>query len=435
MPEIDWDAVAAEAVDLLQKYIRIDTTNPAGNEEPAADWLASLLDAEGISSQKYVSAPNRANLVATLGEDESDEKPLVLLHHSDVVPCQREFWQVEPYQGIIRDGFVWGRGALDMKGMGVLEVMTFVTLKRRGVKLRRPVRLMVVADEEAGSDYGAEWLDQHHPELIENAAMVINEGGYGATSFLGVERPLFGVSMAEKSPVWLNLKATGRPGHGSMPHEDNVVDRVVRAMKRIQDWQRPPIVTEPVMESMRAAFNEGYLDLDPDRSDPVEIGAKHRQLEILLTNTISATGLHSGVKHNVIPADAATTIDCRIVPGYSRGEFLAEVRKVIDDEKVDVGIEFSAESPITPRGELTDAIEAVCHAVMPEAAVLPRVTAGFTDSRTFRRRGIPAYGFVPMLLGPGEQNGMHGNDERISLDNLRLGVEVLYGVVERVCAR
>lgn len=434
MAAIDWDSVAEEAVSLLQQYIRIDTTNPAGNEEPACDWLAALLASEGIESRKYVSAPNRANLIATLPGSDDTLKPLVLLHHNDVVPCQREFWQVEPYAGLVKDGFVWGRGALDMKGMGVLEIMTFLTLKRRGVKLRRPVRLMVVADEEAGSDFGAEWLDRHHPDLIEDAAFVINEGGYGATSYLGVERPLFGVSMAEKSPVWLNLRATGRPGHGSAPHEDNVVDRVVRAMHRIQQWRRPAVLTAPVADAMRGAYAEGYLDLDPDRVSPEEIGERHRLLQILLTNTISATGLNSGVKHNVIPATASTTIDCRLVPGYDRQAFLEEVRAVIDDPKVEVDIEFTAESPVTPPTEVNDAIREVCNAVMPEAAVLPRVTAGFTDSRTFRRHGIPAYGFVPMLLGPNEQNGMHGNDERISLQNLRLGVEVLYGVTERVCA-
>jgi acetylornithine deacetylase/succinyl-diaminopimelate desuccinylase-like protein len=433
MPGIDWDEVAAEAVDLLQQYIRIDTTNPAGNEEPACDWLAALLESEGIPSQKYVSAPNRANLIATLPGSDADLKPLVLLHHNDVVPCERQFWSVAPYEGIIKDGFVWGRGALDMKGMGVLEIMTFLTLKRRGVQLKRPLRLMVVADEEAGSDVGIEWLDAHHPELLDDAAFVINEGGYGAESFLGVERPLFGISMAEKSPVWLNLKSTGRPGHGSAPHEDNVVDRIVRAMHRIQHWERPHVLTEPVADMMRTAYNEGYLEMDPDRVSPDEIGAKHRQLQILLTNTISATGLTSGVKHNVIPASASTTIDCRLVPAYEREKWLNEVRAIIDDPKVDVEVEFTAESPVTSPTELNDAIKEICNAVMPEAAIIHRVSAGFTDSRTFRRRGVPAYGFVPMLLGPNEQGGMHGNDERISLRNIRIGCEVLYGVTERVC--
>lgn len=432
---IDWAAVLEEGLGHFRDLIRIDTTNPPGNEELAVNWLTALLASEGIDSQKYVSAPGRANLIATLPGDDPSLKPLVLLHHSDVVPCERQFWQVEPYAGIVRDGFVWGRGALDMKGMGVLEIMTFLTLKRRGVRLKRPVRLMAVADEEAGSDFGVEWMDKHHPELLDDAAFVINEGGYGAESYLGVERPLFGVSMAEKSPVWLTLKATGRPGHGSAPHEDNVVDRMVRAMQRIQSWERPAVLTDPVADAMRGAYSEGYLDLDPDKVSPDEIGRKHRQLQILLTNTISATGLQSGVKHNVIPATASTTIDCRLVPGYERAAFLSEVRAAIDDAKIDVEVEFSSDSAVTPTGEVNDAIREICSAVMPEAAILPRVSAGFTDSRTFRRRGIPAYGFVPMLLGPGEQNGLHGNDERISLKNLRLGVEVLYGVTERICAR
>ena len=433
MSAIDWDALAAEVVDLLQRYVRVDTTNPPGNEERAADFLAAVLGAEGISSQKLISAPGRANLVATLpGVD--GEQALVLLNHTDVVPAEAGQWQVEPYSGVVRDGFLWGRGAIDMKGMGVLELVTFLTLKRRGVRLRRPVRFLAVADEEAGSDYGVEWLDKKHPELID-AAFVINEVGFGAQSYLGVERPLFGVSMAEKSPLWLTLRATGRPGHGSAPHDDNVLDRMVRAMQRIQAWERPAILTPPVAESLRALRAAGYIDLDPDKASPQEIAERYRPLRSLLMNTISATGFSSGVKHNVIPATASATIDCRLVPGYLHDRFVAEVRGVIDDPRVEVETDFAAESPWSPSDtELHAAIVDVCNAVLPEAAVLPRVSAGFTDSRTFRRRGVPAYGFVPMLLSTEEQAGMHGNDERVSLANLRLGVEVLYKVVERVCA-
>lgn len=433
MPEIDWDAVANEAVGLLQRYIRIDTTNPSGNEELAADFLAGLLAAEGIQSQKLVSAPGRANLVADLPGD-PDLKPLILLNHTDVVPAEAAQWSIDPLAGAIKDDYIWGRGALDMKGMGVLELMTVLTLKRRGVPLRRPVRFLAVADEEAGSEYGAEWLDRQHPEVL-NAEFVINEGGYGATSYLGVERPMFAISGAEKSPLWLNLHATGRPGHGSMPHEDNVLDRMVRAMQRIQAWQRPFSLTPPVAESLRAAYGQGYIDHDPDKASANDLAERYRSLRTLLTNTISATGLNAGVKHNVIPATASATIDCRLLPGYDQARFLNEVHDVIGDPKVTVDIAFASESPYTSlEGELCTAIEQTCHDVMPEAAFMPRVTAGFTDSRTFRRRGVPAYGFVPMLLGPDEQGGMHGNNERISLANIRLGVEVLYRVVERVCA-
>lgn len=433
MPAIDWNAAASEVVDLLQRYIRVDTTNPPGNEERAADFLAGALAANGIDSRKLVSAPGRANLVAELPA-ETDAKPLILLNHTDVVPVEADQWQVEPYAGVLKDGYIWGRGALDMKGMGILELLAVLTLKRRGVRLRRPVRFLAVADEEAGSDYGVEWLDREHPDLIDGA-FVINEGGYGAQSYLGSERPMFGVSMAEKSPLWLTLKATGRPGHGSAPHDDNVLDRMVRAMRRIQAWERPFLLTPPVSESLRAAYAEGYLDIDPEKAAAAEVAERHRTLRPLLMNTISATGLSSGVKHNVIPATASASIDCRLLPGYERDRFLKELRDVIDDPKVEVETAFASESPWTsPDAELHAAIHEVCGAVLPDAAVLPRVTAGFTDSRTFRRRGVAAYGFVPMLLGPEEQGGMHGNNERISLENLRLGVEVLYRVVERVCA-
>lgn len=433
MSDIDWEAVAAEATDILQRYIRVNTTNPPGNETLAADFLAEILHAEGILSRKVGATPDRQNLVADLTA-EGDLKPVILLNHTDVVPVEADHWDVDPFAGVIKDGFLWGRGALDMKGMGVLELMAVLTLKRRGVRLRRPVRFLAVADEEAGSAYGVEWLDEAHPEVMDGA-FVLNEGGYGAETFLGVERPLFGVSMAEKSPLWLHIRATGRPGHGSAPHDDNCLDRIVRAMHRIQHWERPLVATEPVMESLRAAHTEGYLAFDPDRASPEEIVERHRQLRTIMTNTISATGLRSGVKHNVIPASAEATIDCRLVPGYDHEQFLGEVRRVIDDPKVEVSTVFGSASPYTsPDTEMHEAIKEVCGQIMPEAAILPRVSAGFTDSRTFRRRGVPSYGFVPMLLNSNEQGGQHGNNERLSLKNIRLGVEVMYRVVERVCA-
>jgi acetylornithine deacetylase/succinyl-diaminopimelate desuccinylase-like protein len=432
MLTVDWDAVAEEAVDLLRRYIRIDTTNPPGNEHLAADFLEDVLSAEGIESRRYDSAPGRTNLVVDL-PSEPVEKPLILLHHTDVVPVEADQWSVPPFEGIVREGYVWGRGALDMKGMAALELMTVLTLKRNGVELRRPIRLLAVADEEAGSAFGAEWLDREHPELLDGA-FVINEGGYGATSYLGVERPLFGVSMAEKSPLWLTLSATGRPGHGSAPHDDNVLDRLVRAMHRVQAWRRPWVMTPPVKDALRVAHAEGYVDLNPEKAPADAFADRYRSLRTMLSNTISATGLHAGIKHNVIPATATATLDCRLVPGYEHERFIAELRKVMDDDKVHIETTFASESPTTSADtELHAAIASVCGDVMPEAALLPRVTAGFTDSRTFRRRGVPAYGFVPMLLAPDEQAGMHGNNERISIANLRLGCEVLFRVVERVC--
>jgi acetylornithine deacetylase/succinyl-diaminopimelate desuccinylase-like protein len=432
MGAIDWDELAAEVVAVLQRYIRVDTTNPAGNEERATDFLAAILSSEGIPFETFYSAPGRANLVATIGA-ETGVKPLILLNHTDVVPAEAEYWHADPFAGVIKDGSLWGRGALDMKGMGILELVTLLTLKRRGVRLRRPVRFLAVADEEAGSAFGVEWLEREHPDVLDGA-FVLNEGGYGAQAYLGVERPMFGISMAEKSPLWLTLRATGRPGHGSTPHDDNVVDRMVRAMHRVQDWHRPAKLAPPVADSLRAAYAEGYIELDPDRTPADDLLKRYRSLAPLLTNTISATGLTTGLKHNVIPATASATIDCRLLPGHKSQAFIRELRRIIDDSRVDIETEFASESPVTrPETELYPAIKETCAAVMPEAPLLPRVTAGFTDSRTFRRRGIPAYGFVPMLLAPDEQGGMHGHNERISLANLRLGVEVLYSVVERVC--
>src|SRR5712692_4921853 len=192
MSDPDFASLAAEVTEILQRYIRIDTTNPPGNERLAADFLAEILASEGLASRALSAVPGRANLIATLPAEGSGLKALVLLNHTDVVPVEAAHWEVPPFAGVVKDGFVWGRGALDMKGMGIIELIIFLTLKRSGTSLRRPLTFLAVADEEAGSEYGVEWLDREHAEALD-AAFVVNEGGYGGESYLGVERPFFGV--------------------------------------------------------------------------------------------------------------------------------------------------------------------------------------------------------------------------------------------------
>ena len=427
MPAFDWDAVADEAVGLLQRYIRIDTTNPPGNEELACDFLAALLAAEGIPSRKLVSAPGRANLVADLpGADDRSRSSCSTTPTS--CRSRRAHWTVDPFAGVIKDGFLWGRGTIDMKGMGILELLTLLALKRRGVACAGRCASWPSPTKRPAATTASSGWTVHHPELIERVAFVINEGGYGADSYLGVERPLFGVSMAEKSPLWLTLKATGRPGHGSAPHDDNVLDRMVRAMQH-----DPGLGAQAADDGAgrRVAAGRARRGLHRARPGQDVAGGADRPLPAADLAADEHDQRHRpALRHQAQrhprrpPRRRSTAASC---PATTRERFIAELRSVIDDPKVEIETVFAAESPITPSGtELHAAIRDVCKSVMPGAAVLPRVMAGFTDSRTFRRHGVPAYGFVPMLLGPDEQGGMHGNDERISLKNLRLGVEVLY---------
>ena len=237
----DWDALTEEATELLSAYIRVDTVNPPGNETRACDFYGAILDREGIPYRLYepADAPGRATLVATLPGDGTGGKQLILLNHTDVVPFEREHWTVDPLGGEVSGGYIWGRGTLDMKGMGIMELITFLLHHRHGLPLRRDLTFIAVADEEAGSVYGAEFLAAEHPEVID-CVCVINEGGRGSTRAFGVERPLMQIGVAEKIPFWVRLRTQGRPGHGSVPTPDNAADRLVRALQRILDWERPP---------------------------------------------------------------------------------------------------------------------------------------------------------------------------------------------------
>jgi len=224
---LDPAQLAAEAACLLAQYVRIDTTNPPGNELATAHFLKDVLARDGIEAQILEPAPGRANLIARL-PGTGGGKAVALAHHMDVVPATTSEWSVPPFEAITQDGYLMGRGSLDNKGGGIMGVLTMLMAKRLGTPFPRELVLLALADEEAGSALGSRFITAQHPEWLDNIDFVLNEGGYGATGYLGVERPLFGISMAEKSPLWLTLRATGRPGHGSAPHEDNVLDRLVK---------------------------------------------------------------------------------------------------------------------------------------------------------------------------------------------------------------
>ena len=427
---IDWDAATSEATSLLREYLRIDTSNPPGNESRAVEFLAALLRDEGIPFETAESAPGRGNLVATTGPGEGR---VCLLNHTDVVPVERQFWDVEPFAGELRDGVIWGRGALDMKGMGIIELMTFLLLVRRRVPLRRGVVFLAAADEEAGSAYGMSWIEQHRPEWMR-ADLVINEGAYGLSGLGGSDRPVFQVAPAEKVPVWVRLVVRGRPGHGSVPHGDNCAEHLVRALARIAEWHQELRMT-PVMRAHVDAL--GKAGVFRDTADAAILGAAKSSpaLRARLGNTISLTTISTGIKVNVIPAEAEATLDCRLLPDVGVDAFLAELRRVVDDERVKFEISNryeGAESSLDH--EFVRIVREVVGEMVEGAHLAPELTSGFTDSRIYRKRGVPAYGFVPCLVQPEELAGVHGHNERISVENLRLGMQVLYEVVRRLCA-
>ena len=432
-PALDWDALTEEATELLSAYIRVDTVNPPGNETRACEFLGAILDREGIPYRLFDPGDNRATLVATLPGDGTRGKPLILLNHTDVVPFEREHWSVDPLGGEVREGYIWGRGSADMKGMGVMELMTFLLHHRHGLPLRRDLTFIAVADEEAGSVYGVEFLEREHPELLD-CAYVLNEGGRGSTQTLGVERPVMQIGVAEKIPFWVRLSTKGRPGHGSVPTADNAADRLVRALQRIQDWERPTAPTTELLAYFEALHEGGILDDAPSPELIERLSAQQPRLRALQSNTISVTTLQSGVKHNVIPAEATATLDCRLVPNSDPDAFLAELIAVIDDERVEVEVVLRTFGPSSPiDSELYEVMSRAVRNAVEDAVVAPWVSAGFTDSRVFRRLGYPAYGFVPMFVPPEEQALSHGNDERIPIESLRLGMQILHDTVRGIC--
>ena len=438
-PRIDWETITEEATRLLSDYIRIDTSNPPGREKAACDWLAEICRREGLDDISFYDASDgrehgtdRMNMAVTMSGD-GTKPPLILLNHTDVVPVERQYWDFEPFSGAVVDGVIYGRGAIDMKSMGVMELLTMALFRRLGLQSKRDIVFMALADEEAGGEWGIEWVEKHHPELLD-AEYVINEGGWGNMEVFGTRRPSFSCSISEKGPLWLKLVAEGRPGHGSVPHPDNALERLVRALKRVQDWARPVTVVPELAGYFDQLYRNHIVD-EPTQASMEKLAGENLVARAILTNTVSTTTAHSGFKHNVIPGIAEATLDCRLLPGQDPDDFTKQVRDVVDDAKVRVETVYASNTPpSTPQTELFGIIEDTVHDHVEEALVLPSVSAGFTDSRVFRQHGITAYGFIPILLEQEEAMTVHGHNERISVENLRLGTQILFETVRRLCS-
>ena len=443
--ESDWTGLGNEAASLLSQYIRINTTNPPGNEIVAARWLAAVLQREGIESRILEPSAGKANLYARLAGDGS-ARPVILLNHMDVVLASPQYWSVDPFGGLIKDGYVWGRGALDMKGEAIAQLMTMLILNRAKVPLKRDIIFLATADEEIGAGVGAAWVVERQPELVRGAEFLLNEGGMTRSDGRGGVQ-FFGIGTTEKSPFWLDATARGTAGHGSRPTPDNPVHRLVRALSRIADWQTPLIVTPVVERSFRdlatierdTTMRRWLTDIKTALRDSVAVRAltSDRTYNALLRNTISVTGLNGSDKTNVIPPIATAALDVRLLPGQEPAAFLADLVRVVGD----TGVTFKPQGPNWPatesstETEMFRAITAVAQARQPGALVTTLMLPGFTDSHYFRRLGIASYGLSPFPLTERDSRGVHGNDERLSLDALRMGVRFYYDVVSRVAAK
>ena len=430
-----------EEVSLLSRYIQIDTTNPPGNETKAAQFFKEIFDREGIEARVIESAPGRGNIYARL-RGSGAKKAVMLLNHMDVVPADAKLWEEAPFSGTVKDGYIWGRGALDMKGSAIAELMTLLRLKRNKVALRCDVIFLGTADEEAGGALGAGFLLERHPELFANVGVVLNEGG-GVRLGKDGKVQSYSVSVAEKTPLWLRLIATGAPGHGSTPVTDAAVDKLVLALGRLLAYQTP-IKVVPEVQKFFADTAAGepesrrrqYQDLRTALKDPAFAAdfTSDPRNNASVRNTISVTRLRGSDKVNVISAEASADIDVRLLPGEDPQSFIDEVGRVIGDEniKIEVLLSFpAAASPADP--EAMKAIQELAKAHDNDAPVVAPLVRGFTDCHFFRAKGISCLGFMPLRNIPSE-GLVHGVNERISLDSLRSGVRSLYELVHNLAA-
>ncbi len=422
-----------EAVDICRELIRIDTSNYGTDEGPgeraAAEYVAGLLDEVGIDVEMFESEPKRTSMVARWEPDGVDRTlaPLLVHGHLDVVPANAADWSVPPFAGEIRDDCLWGRGAVDMKDFDAMVLSVIRARARAGIAPRRPVRLVLTADEEAGSGLGAQWLVENHPETVSDCTEGIGEvGGFSLT--VRDDLRLYLIQTAEKGIAWLNLLADGTAGHGSMRNDDNAITELAGAVARIGAYEWPNRITGAQQAFLDAVAEAFGIELDPDDAESTlaRLGTVARMVGATMSNTANPTMLTGGYKVNVIPGRATAGIDGRYVP-HGRDEFFATINELIGDrvryevlnDQPSVETEFS--------GALVEAMQDCLQAEDAAAKAVPFMMSGGTDAKAWDRLGIRCFGFAPLQLPPElDFVGMfHGVDERVPTASLRFGARVL----------
>jgi len=438
-PKIDWPHYQDMAVDLMQKYLRINTSNPPGNEIETARWFKSIFDQNGIQNEIFEYKPTRANIIARL-KGSGSKRPIILLSHMDVVTADAGAWEVDPFSAEIRKGSIYGRGALDMKGEGLLHLMTMLILKQQNVALSRDVIFIATADEEV-KDEGSLWMIANKSALFKDAEYLITEGGDNLLEGDAVR--YVGVDVAEKAPFWLQLTATGQPGHGSRPISDSAPNRLVRAMTRIVNWQTP-IKLLPAVEKFfkdvaplqQEPWRSKFASISQSLKDPAFLKelTDSREYNFLLRNTISLTMLSGSKQTNVIPNTATCNIDVRLLPGEKTEDFLAALKAAVDDPtiKIENVNTFKPPNSSPVDTELFTVIAQVTKASHPEAIVTTKMLSGYTESQLYRQLGIIAYGWVPFYTTEEENETVHGNNERVTVKNIREGTKEFFEVVNQI---
>ena len=438
---IDWRSLTAETQTILSNYLRINTTNPPGNEILAARFLKAILDREGIEARILDTTElgqNRANLYARL-RGSGSKKAIALVHHMDVVPAVASYWTVDPFSGAVKDGYLWGRGALDMKGDGIMHLMSMIAIKRSGVPLSRDIVFIGNADEELGST-GAQVFVDRHADLLRDVEYLITEG---SDNYLDPNGKVvyFSVGVAEKRAFWQHVSVKGTPSHGSKPTKQNPVPRLIAALYKIAQYETPLHVT-PGVDKFFRDISRTYPE--PRRTWLSDVSAAlgnptAREWILndvywneILRNTISLTGLTGSNKTNVIPPEASAEIDIRLLPDQDPDSVLALLKRIVSDTAVHFTPLLTPKPPLeSPTNTaLFSAVERAVREREPNAFVTTPMETGATDRPIYRRLGITTYGLSGFKLPQVEiQRGVHGNDERVSLDDIAYGVRFFYDVL------
>ena len=439
LADVDFSRLTDEAVALLSEYLAIDTTNPPGDVAVAADWVERVLGNGGIATNRLGASPEKPNVVATLDGSSDGLRPFVLSHHMDVVAAPPDRWSVDPFSGLVKDGYVWGRGALDMKGFGILTIACALELARLGVPLRRPLRLVITADEEVGGALGAKWLAENHFADVDGE-FFWTEGSFATHRDEGV---FYGVEVAQKGVGAVKVTVRGEPGHASAPTEDNAVVRMSEVLAKVGRYRSSLGAREFVVRYLDALprevtkFEGSFEDLTDEELEETlgRIRRRGERRPTMMRNTFTPTMVNAGVGQNVIPEVCEAYLDCRARPGIDGEAVLAEIASVIEDDSVELELvknSIGTESPI--QTEFFDALRDAITSVRPGAFVVPHMGSGGTDAKHLRPRGVVCYGLIPFEMAIGELHRIHGIDERVSIENIELGLRVMWDVVLRLCA-
>jgi acetylornithine deacetylase/succinyl-diaminopimelate desuccinylase-like protein len=447
--EINWDKVGEQAAELLAALIRINTSNPPGNEAAACGFLKPIYARLGLEPVLLGPEPSRQSIIGRLKAEKPEGEPLLLLSHLDTVPADAKEWSKPPFAGAIEGGEVWGRGALDCKNATAVELTALKLFVEAGHQPRRDLILAATADEEMGGERGVGWLVEHHFDLLR-AGFGINEGGGFSVKVAG--REVFLCQTGEKGICWIKLTAQGPSGHASTPPAETAMTRIVKALAAVMQHKQPLRLTDTVRVLVdqvasqfgpvaRVAARAALSPLLEEYALRRIKSAENRNLaRAVIHNTVTLTGLKGGDKVNVIPGEVIATLDCRVIPGFTPEQMLAEVRQIVEPFGVTVEtIATSTGGEMPADSELYRALGETLRAHSPQAILAPYLMPGGTDGRYLVQKGVKVYGFIPLQMEAGDQEPIfrrfHGKDERVSIQNLIFGARLLYDLLVRFCAR